>query len=103
MHNLFLGSAKHILKDIWIEKGIIPEAKFDLIQQRIDKVVVPPDIGRIPLKIRFGFSAFTADQFKNWILYYSVMVLHDIVVGSDLELVPFCISMSAYMSTSNHT
>ncbi len=65
MHNLFLGSAKHILKDIWIENGIIPEAKFDLIQQRIDKVVVPPDIGRIPLKIWSGLSAFTADQFKN--------------------------------------
>ncbi len=85
MHNLFLGSAKRILKKVWIDKGIIPEAKFDLIQNRIDKVVVPPDIGRIPLKIRSGFSAFTADQFKNWILYYSVLVLRDIVVGNDLQ------------------
>ena len=85
MHNLFLGSGKDILKDVWIEKCIIPESKFDLIQCRVDKVVVPPDIGRIPHNIRSGFSAFTADQFKNWILYFSVLVLHDILVGDDLE------------------
>ena len=46
MHNLFLGSGKHILKDIWIDRCILPESKFDLIQCRIDKIVAPPDIQR---------------------------------------------------------
>ncbi len=85
MHNLFLGSGKHILKDVWIDRNIITESKFVLIQSRIDKIVVPSDIGRIPHKIRSGFSAFTADQYKNWIVYYSLLCLHDILLGNDLE------------------
>ncbi len=75
MHNLFLGSGKHILKDVWIDRSITIESNFVLIQGRIDKIVVPTDIGRIPHKIRSGFSAFTADQYKNWILYYSLLSL----------------------------
>jgi len=34
MHNLFLGSAKHILKKIWIEKGIIVSQYFNDIQKK---------------------------------------------------------------------
>ena len=35
MHNLFLGTAKHVIKDIWLDKNIITKANFDLIQERI--------------------------------------------------------------------
>lgn len=70
MHNLFLGSAKHVLKHIWIDKGIISTESYELIQNHIDLCKVPSDIGRIPHKIFSGFSSFTADQFKNWILYF---------------------------------
>lgn len=62
MHNLFLGSGKHILKDIWIKRGLISESQFDLIQNRI---ICPPDIGRIPNKIKSAFSSFTADQYRT--------------------------------------
>ena len=27
------------------------------------------------MKIHSGFAAFTADQFKNWVLYYSLLAL----------------------------
>lgn len=43
MHNLFLGSCKHILKDIWIDRGIITEAQFVVIQNRVDRIVSPPE------------------------------------------------------------
>ena len=85
MHNLFLGSAKHYLKAVWIELGIVSESQFDLIQCRVDNTIVPSDIGRIPCKIRSGFSSFTADQWKNWTVYYSLLVLHDILSGENLE------------------
>jgi len=62
MHNLSLGSAKHYLKAVWIELGIVSESQFDLIQCRVDNTIVPSDIGRIPCRIRSGFSFFTADQ-----------------------------------------
>ena len=50
MHNLFLGTAKHFLKNIWIERGIINEDNFDLIQKRVNEAMVPSGIGRIPSK-----------------------------------------------------
>ena len=78
MHNLFLGSAKHYLKAVWIELGIVSESQFDLIQCRVNNTIVSSDIGSIPCKIRSGFSSFTADQWKNWTVYYSLLVLHDI-------------------------
>ena len=59
MHNLFLGSAKHFLKDILMADSII---KKNTIQERVNFFTVPSGIGRIPLKIHSGFSQFTADQ-----------------------------------------
>ena len=56
-----------------------------MVQNRIDKIICPPDIGRIPNKIKSGFASFTADQFKNWIVYFSLLSLSDILFGPDLE------------------
>lgn len=85
MHNLFLGTAKHFLKTVWIERGIISDSQFSAIQCRIDSSMVPSDIGRIPYKVRSGFSSFTADQWKNWTVHFSLLVLHDILSGENLE------------------
>ena len=41
-----------------------------MIQERVNTCIVPSGIGRIPVKIQSGFSNFTADQWKNWVLYY---------------------------------
>ena len=70
MHNLYLGTGKHILKDIWSDREIIRESKFDEIQDRIDRMVVPPDIGRIPNKIKSSFSKLTTDQLKTGLCIY---------------------------------
>lgn len=77
MHNLFLGTAKHYVKNVWINQGILSSEDFDYIQTTIDNIVVPSGLGRIPYKIASGFSSFTADQFKNWVLYYSLLALRD--------------------------
>ena len=84
MHNLFLGSAKHFLKGL-IQRDLISESQFDLIQNRIDNFVVPSDTGRIPHKIRSGFSSFTADQWKNWTVYFSLIALRDILPSEEFE------------------
>ena len=85
MHTLFLCVAKHYLHKVWIKKNIITPSHFSLIQNRLDRVIVPAGIGRIPIKIQSGFAAFTADQFKNWVLYYSVIGLHGILIDTDME------------------
>ena len=56
--------------------------------------MVPSDIGRIPYKVRSGFSSFTADQWKNWTIHFSLLVLHDILSGENLECWRhFCVSL----------
>lgn len=86
MHNLFLGTGKHVIKDIWIGLQLISESQFEVIQSRMDRMVIPTGIGRIPYKIRSGFSSFTADQLKNWINSFSLLTLRDILMGDDLEI-----------------
>ena len=85
MHNLYLGSAKHILKKIWIEKGIISMQHFNDIQKKMDAFNSPLDVGRIPRKIETGFAGFTADQLKNWTIFFSIPCLKDILSNDDLE------------------
>ena len=84
MHNLFLGSGKHLLR-IWLEKNLISSSNFSQIQECVDKFVVPSDIGRLPRKIETGFSGFTADQFKNWIVFFSIPALYNILPREHLE------------------
>ena len=78
MHNLFLGLAKTTLR-VWKEKELIKDKHFDLLQRRVDAVIPPPEIGRIPSKFSTGFSGFTADQWKNWVCYYSAFALKGIL------------------------
>ena len=85
MHNLFFGTAKMIFQNIWLNRGILTPQSFEVIQERVDSIVVPPGIGRIPHKIKSGFSSFTADHWKNWTLYFSLIALHDILDDDDLE------------------
>ena len=78
MHNLFLGTAKHVMKKIWLGKSI-SDAKLDTIQCRIDSMRVPSDMGRIPKKIASNFSGFTAEQLKNWTVVYSMYALRGLI------------------------
>ena len=48
-------------------------------------MVVPSDIGRIPHKIMSSFYNLTADQYKNWVVHYSVICLHGMLPPDVLE------------------
>lgn len=85
MHNLYLGTAKHILKSVWLEQDLITKKQLESIQSRVDSVHVPSKVGRIPSKIASSFSGFTADQFKNWTNIYSLFALYDILPTEDFE------------------
>lgn len=84
MHNLFLGTGKRMIS-IWIEHNLLSTKDFKIIQESVDDMTVPSDVGRIPLKIASGFSSFKADQFKNWINIYSIPALYDILPNEHLE------------------
>lgn len=56
MHNLFLGTGKRMIS-MWIDQDLITRSYFNSIQQFVDKIIVPSDIGRLPYKIETRFSS----------------------------------------------
>ena len=77
MHNLFLGTAKMMLKKIWLERGLITTLAY------CKPMTVPSDIGRIPRKIMSSFGGFTAEQWKNWVTIYSMFALRGVLLQND--------------------
>lgn len=49
---------------IWKNIGLLGPAEFEIIQERVNSMVVPYEVGRITLKICSRFSGLTADQWK---------------------------------------
>ena len=58
MHNLFLGTGKHVCS-VWIETNTLTRQNLELIEQRIK---IPNGIGRLPSQISSGYNSFTANQ-----------------------------------------
>ena len=75
MHNIFLGIAKHTMKT-WKDLKIIGTKNNQSSTYKI---------GRIPRKIVSGFAAITADEWKHWILIYSLYALHGILPTADYK------------------
>ena len=83
MHNLLLGSAKHVFS-LWIKRGILHLGDLQLIQERSEQLSFPNDVGRIPTKIGSGFGGFTADQWQIWTTVISPVVLKGILPNRHL-------------------
>lgn len=84
MHNFFLGSAKHITKDILIGAKILDRSSIDLVHKRLKKTQLPVDMGRLPLRVDSG-STYTAEQWMNWTLYFSIYCLHGLLNNDQIE------------------
>ena len=81
MHNLLLGTAKHMVKT-WKSMKLLEDEHNAKIQQTVNSFVAPSDSGtcRQPaMNISSRFSGFTAEQWKNWTLYYSLFCLKEII------------------------
>ena len=61
MHNLFLGTAKHVM-ETWIDASVLTPADLQKAQDKVDSVHVPTNIGRIPGKIAKSSLGFTAEN-----------------------------------------
>jgi len=85
MHNLYLGTAKHVLKRIWHDNSIIDKKNYVAIQECVDVVQVPPSLGRLPSKVLSSFAGLTADQLKNWTNIFSLFALRDHLSSNDFE------------------
>lgn len=84
MHNLFLGTAKHFARDLWIGRSILDTSALNKIEARLRNTIVPTGLGRIPTSINTG-CFLTAEQWKNWTLYFSIFCLGDLLPKEQLE------------------
>ena len=77
MHCLFLGIAHWIVKRLWIDENKISKADLKLMEKRAKQIKLPSDLGQIPYKIAIGegFSGFMANQWKNFVLIYTIPLM----------------------------
>ena len=88
MHCLFLGIAHWIVKRLWVNSGKITKPQLEEMEKKMKLIKLPSDLGRIPNKISIGegFSGFTADQWKTFILVYTTPLLWNILRNSDQKI-----------------
>ena len=84
MHNLFLGTAKHVMQ-VWMDKGILTKSHCEVIEHIAAKIKTPRDVGRLPLKISSSFAGFTADQWRNWVTIFSAVSLKTVLPTNHLH------------------
>ena len=91
MHCLFLGIAKWIVTRLWIEENRLTTKHLEIMQERVNKIKVPSDIGRIPNKIETGdgFSGFTANQWKTFILIYATTITWNLLKDEDRKILSY--------------
>lgn len=78
MHNLLLGTAKHMV-ELWKGYNILSDKDFATVQERVDSFTSLPDVGRVPMKISSAFSGFTAQQWKNFTIFFSLFAMKGIL------------------------
>lgn len=59
--------------------------KLSQSKAHMNNMHVPSDIGRIPREIETKFAGFTADQYKNWVILYSIPSMYSILEGEHLQ------------------
>ena len=84
MHNLFLGTAKRVFSK-WIENDIITKAGLEKIQRNIEEISSLSDIGRLPGNIKSNYGGFTAAQWKNFVLLFSMYALKEVLPEQHLH------------------
>ena len=84
MHNLFLGTGKHVFK-VWVELEYLSIRALSDIERKLNKFRCPQDIGRVPINIASNSGGFTADQWRYWITIYSPIVLKGVLPDTHLR------------------
>ena len=99
MHNMFLGTGKHVFS-VWVEMKTLSKQNLEEIEQRIKLFKIPNGVGRLPSHMSSGYGSFTANQWKNWICVYSSVILKDMLPTDDFRcwqlFVRSCVIISSY-------
>ena len=88
MHCLFLRIAQWIIKRLWIDGNKLTKCDLEKMEKREENIQLPADLGWIPNKIATGegFSGFTADQWKTFILIYAIPLMWNLLAELDWKI-----------------
>ena len=91
MHCLFLGVAKWIIMKLWIGESILDDTKLKIMQKRADTIKIPSNLGRRPARIATGdgFSNFTADMWKTFIMIFAIPITWDFLDEVDKKILAY--------------
>ena len=84
MHNLFLGTGKHVFK-LWLKLEVLTLDNLEEVDRRCKSFQVPHSIGRLPINIASNYGSFKASQWQTWITTYSPVVLKGIIPDIHLQ------------------
>ena len=84
MHNLFLGTAKNVFK-VWVE-NVFTKEQLKKLSQKIEELNSATSIGRFPRKIGSNYGIYTAQEWKNWTLIFSMYALYGILPDNQLRI-----------------
>ena len=70
--------------ELWTGNGILTKESMEEIESRISRFKTPAGTGRLPGRIGSCYGGFTANQWKNWILIYSVVALKGLLPSSHM-------------------
>ena len=79
MHNFFLGTAKRAFSK-WIENEIVTKEGLETIQKSIEKIS-----SRLPGNIKSNYGGYSAAQWKNFVLLFSMYSLKDVLSDQHLH------------------
>ena len=82
MHNLFLGTAKTMFK-LWSNR--LANKELEKIEYLIKTIDIPNALGQLPANISANHGSYTAEQWKNWTLTYSLVCLKDILPDKEFK------------------
>ena len=64
---------------VWTDLKVFPKRHLTEIEERINFVEVPCDIGRLPMTTTSNSGSYTAEKWKNWTLIYSIFCLKGVL------------------------
>ena len=86
MHNLYIGTAKHIFLKIWLKRNLLDTCSISVINNRIRSLNKPSEVsfGKLPATMEHS-RQFTAEQWLSWVNYYSLYCLHNLLPADHIE------------------
>ena len=70
----------------WFKNNLLTKKDFNALEEHIHLLFdVGTGLGRLPHRIASNYGGYTASQWKNWTLIYSMFCLKDLLPESHLR------------------